>query len=486
MVSSVRFLPLHDAPRRIGSARTAIVHGDTRWSGADLDRRARQWAFQLAEHGVQSDALVAFDLPNGPDYFALAFGIYKLGATPAPLSPKLTTSEFEDIVSIMKPAGVVSSRAIPGYAIAPPIDGAAEISWDQGCPVASSWKACTSGGSTGRPKVIVDGRSAGFPAGTEFIAIPELSSVLIPGPLYHNAPFSAAIFALWRGNKIVTMPRFDEVMALSLIEREKIEWSIMVPTMMRRIMTLLDKGDAAFDLRSWKTIVHTAAPIDDALKRGWIERFGADHIWEVYGATEGLVRTWIGGAEWLTRPGSVGKAIGGAQIKIITEDGAHAAPAEIGEIFAIPATGPGTSYRYIGADRRMRPGGWESVGDYGWLDEDGYLFLADRRADLIICGGVNIWPAEVENVLLSHPAIQSAAVIGLPDDDLGARVHAVIESNDPALSFDSLCDFLKDKLSRHKIPRSVTIVTEPVRDEAGKVRKSDLKQTILEGEHANF
>jgi bile acid-coenzyme A ligase len=143
-----------------------------------------------------------------------------------------------------------------------------------------------------------------------------------------------------------------------------------------------------------------------------------------------------------------------------------------GEIFAMPPGGPGSSYRYIGAERRATPDGWESVGDVGHVDADGYLYLADRRADLIISGGVNIWPAEVEAALLLHPAIHSCAVVGLADEDLGQRVHAIVESDDPALDIDSLRLFLADRLSREKYPRSLNIQPTPVRDDAGKVRKS--------------
>jgi bile acid-coenzyme A ligase len=138
----------------------------------------------------------------------------------------------------------------------------------------------------------------------------------------------------------------------------------------------------------------------------------------------------------------------------------------------MPQGGPGSSYRYIGAERRATVDGWESVGDIGHLDADGYLYLADRRTDLIITGGVNVWPAEVEAALLAHPAIRSCAVVGLPDDDLGQRVHAVVESDDAALDLAGLRAFLSGRLSREKHPRSCAFQQSPVRDEAGKVRKT--------------
>ncbi len=456
--------PLADVPSATPADRIALIHGDAGWSFGDLDRRSRQWAAWLAARGVGPDDLVAFSRPNGPEFIALAFGIYRAGATPAPLSGKLTDYEREAILAVMKPQVFVAPDDGPGT------DG--DVSTHLADHVAASWKACTSGGSTGVPKVIVDARSAGFADGTEFIAIPADSVVLVPGPLYHNAPFSAAIFALWRGSTVVTMPRFDAAEALALIAEERATWAMMVPTMLHRIMALDPPQRAAFDLSSWQTVVHTAAPMPAWLKREWIEWRGPDHIWEVYGATEGIVRCWIGGREWLERPGSVGRPIGGGRLRILDPDGADCPPGTEGEVYAMPPTGPASTYRYIGAERRATPDGWESVGDIGWVDDSSYLYLSDRRTDLIICGGVNIWPAEVEAALLRHPAIASCAVMGRADRELGQIVHAQVESQSKELDLESLSAFLAPWLAKQKHPRSLEFQTGPVRDDAGKVRKT--------------
>lgn len=465
--ASNQALPLAEVFARIPAEREAIVHGDERWSFGDLDRRSAQIAAWLRSRGAQPDDLVAFSLPNGPDFLAVTFAIYRCGATPAPLSPKLPDAERFGILTTMQPRCYVSADDLPspGSASGPPPP----------LRVAASWKACTSGGSTGRPKVIVDGRSAQFAANTDFIAIPQDGRVLVPGPLYHNAPFSAAVFALWKGNTVVTLPRFDAAAALELIAAERIEWALMVPTMMHRIMALSPSTRDAYDLASWKTVVHTAAPMAPWLKHAWIDWLGPDHIWEVYGATEGLVRCWIGGREWLERPGSVGRPLGGARLRITGPDGAELPPGEPGEVYAMPAAGPGTSYRYLGAERRSIAGGWESVGDIGRVDSEGYLYLADRKDDLIISGGVNIWPTEVEAALLAHPDVASCAVYGVPDRDLGMIVHAVIET--PAeLTVAQVGSFLDRHLARAKHPRSIDLVARPVRDDAGKFRKPRFKE----------
>lgn len=462
-LASDNLLPLATIFARIPPTRTAMVHGDVRWSFGDLDRRSSGLAAWLQGRGVVAHDLVAFALPNGPEFLALTFGIYRCGATPAPLSPKLPDAEREAILATMQPRCVIDGAGLPDT------NGSAG-EWLDDVPVAASWKACTSGGSTGRPKVIVDGRLAGFAPGTDFIAIPADSTVLVPGPLYHNAPFSAAVFALWRGNAVVTMARFDAAEALALIAREQVEWALMVPTMMHRIMSLPDAERAGQDLSHWARVVHTAAPMADWLKHAWINWRGADHVWEVYGATEGLVRCWIGGSEWLARPGSVGRPLGGARLRILDDAGRDVPAGQQGEVFAMPATGPGSTYHYIGADRRMTDDGWESVGDIGRLDADGYLYLTDRKDDLIITGGINVWPAEVEAALLRHPEIRSCAVFGRADPDLGMVVHAMIETGSSHLE-TVLQAFLDRFLVRTKQPRSFEFTTTPVRDDAGKFRK---------------
>jgi bile acid-coenzyme A ligase len=448
-------IPGHHPPERL-----ALVHENERWTFGDLDARSALWASWLKAQGVRPDDLVSFAWPNGPDFIALAFGIYRAGATPAPLSPSAPEVETRAILAVMRPALHVLVGQEPGAETAP----------GPATHVAASWKACTSGGSTGQPKVIVDARPAGFPAGTDFIGIPEEKPVLVPGPLYHNAPFSAAVFALWRGCTVVSMDRFDAESSLGLIMREKIAWSIMVPTMLHRIWRLDPPIRDRFDLSAWTMVVHTAAPMADWLKRAWIGWRGADHIYEVYGATEGLVRCWIGGIEWLAHPGSVGRPLGGAKLRILSETGEEQPTGATGEVYAMPASGPGTTYRYIGAERRATHDGWESVGDSGYVDGDGYLFLTDRKNDMIISGGVNIWPAEVEAALLRHADVRSCAVYGAPDVDLGQIVHAVIETSEP-LSLEGVRAFLRSYLAHAKLPRSISIQAEPVRSDAGKFRK---------------
>lgn len=267
---------------------------------------------------------------------------------------------------------------------------------------------------------------------------------------------------------------------LDLVERHRINWAYLVPTMMSRIARLPIGRTAAADLTSLKTVLHMAAPCPEPVKRWWIDRIGADRVWEVYGGTERIGVTTIGGAAWLEHPGSVGQAPGGQEIIITGDDGRALQPGEIGEIHFRKTEGPGTAYRYIGAESRIS-GDLDSFGDMGWLDGDGYLFIADRRTDMILSGGVNLYPAEIEAAIEAMPGVRGCAVIGLPDPDLGQRVHAIVEWAEGAPP--AAAEFLADaaaRLSGLKRPGSVEFTAEPIRNGAGKVRRSALREARLQ------
>lgn len=450
---------------------------DAAMTWAELDRRSAARAAALAARGVVHDDLVAVSLPNGPDFVETAFAIWKCGATPLPLSPRLADEERRAILSLGEARAYVAEAPCPGSEV-PHVPSATHVGDAPFEPGATTthWKACTSGGSTGRPKIIVDHRPGAFDPDVDFLGLPRGGVVLNTAPLYHNGPFSAVGIAMFKGSSVVDMRRFDPERVLALIEAHRVQWVYLVPTMMHRIWKLGPDVRARYDLSSLEMAFHTAGPIPEWLKRAWIEWLGPARIGEVYGATEGLARIWISGDEWLAKPGSVGRVSGGAQVRVLDEHGRDCAPGVVGEIFLMPAGGPGSTYHYLGATARRTSEGWESVGDLGWLDEDGYLYLADRRDDMIITGGVNVYPAEVEAALLAHPSVASAVVIGLADEEFGHRVHAVIEPQGGTPALDALRSFLATRLVPAKIPRSWEFVGEPVRDDAGKVRRGALRR----------
>ena len=407
------------------------------------------------------------------------FAAWKLGATPQPVSAKLPEFERDQIIDLGKPRLVVGVpdgnyadiACLPaGYEPDPALG-------DEPLPerTASSFKAMTSGGSTGRPKLIVSKQPAAWSPEADFRHFQLRGAMLVPGPLYHNGPFLWAMIALFRGNTVAITTRFDAEQTLERIEALKIDTVYMVPTMMRRIWALPEDVRTKYDLSSLKALWHLAAPCPAWLKECFIDWLGAEVIWELYGGTEGQGATDIQGTEWLTHRGSVGRPVETCEMKIVGENGEDLPPGEVGEVFMRPLTGQGSTYRYIGAEPRAIEGGWESLGDLGWMDEEGYLYLSDRLSDMILCGGANIYPAEVEAAVEAFDGVRSCAVIGLPDDDLGATVHAIIDCPDGKIDEETLQAHLAERLVRYKIPRSFEYVRDPLRDDAGKVRRSALR-----------
>ncbi|ASG24533.1 AMP-binding protein [Nitrospirillum viridazoti] len=450
----------------------------------ELDARSNARARLLATQGVGPGDFVTVALPNGLDFYETTFAIWKLGAIPNIVSAKLPRLEMDAILDIVRPRLVVGHLPQAGIPVLPPGQGAAldQYSADPLPEVVSPhWKAMTSGGSTGRPKVIVDAMPARWNPEEGFLCQRPGDIILNPGPLYHNAPFHCIFTGLFVGGTIVEMGRFDALRALELIEAHGVTWVTMVPTMMHRIWRLAPETLSRFTLPSLRMMLHMAAPCATWLKEAWIGWLGSERVWEFYGTTEGIGSTMISGTDWLAHRGSVGQVREGYELAVLDADGHRRRPGEVGEIYFRPHGGPGSTYHYLGSPSR-RIGDWESTGDLGSVDQDGYLYLSDRRNDLIISGGANIYPAEVEAALDAHPAVRTSAVVGLPDEDWGARVHAIVQPVEGAdLNDADLLDFVAERLARFKLPKSIEFTSEPLRDEAGKVRRAALRDARLVG-----
>lgn len=481
-------MPMGDIPdfhvNRLGGERLAVVHGEDRLSWGELARRVTRRANALLAQGVAKDDIVTISLPNCNALYELAFACWKVGATPSLLSYRLPRSEFTAVLDLMRPKLVFASdpdiiAAVDALPAAFGLNEGGDRRVES--VVGTYWKAMTSGGSTGRPKIIVDHQPGEVDPFAPLLNMPQDKAVLNPGPLYHNAPFRFTVGALHRGNAIVSMAKFDAEEALRLIEQYGVAWAMMVPTMMNRIWRLPDEVRARYDVASLEAVWHSAAPMPAWLKEAWIAWIGAEKVWEIYGGTERQGNTILDGAEWQTHPGSVGRAYN-CSIRILDEAGRQLPAGEIGEVFLRPDAGPGNTYHYLGAEPRRASEGYETIGDYGWLDEDGYLFLADRRTDLIISGGANIYPAEVESALMEHPDVDIAVVIGVPHEDMGSVPHAIIKRAAGGGDLDEgvLRAFVEQRLSRSKTPRSYEFTEEELRDEAGKVRRSELRSRVLE------
>ncbi len=456
----------------------ALCCGDETLGWAALHRRTNRIARGLAERGVTRGDFLTIALPNGIGFVEAFFAAWKIGAVPQPVSWRLPLAEMTAIVDLAGSPLVIADTALeigrPVVSIESLLASSSDES-DLPDAVSPAWKAPTSGGSTGRPKLIVAGQPGVRMEGAWVRwRIAEDDVVLMPGPLYHNGPIVTAFPALWVGAPVVVMPRFDAEETLRLIEAHRATWVYLVPTMMSRIWRLPEETRRKYDLSSLRTVWHLAAPCPVWLKEAWIDWLGPDVVWELYGGTEGVAATIISDTEWLAHKGSVGKPTPNSQIEAFSSDGAMLPRGETGEIFMRQVQGPAT-YRYLGAETRALDGGWESIGDIGWVDADGYLYLADRRTDMILVGGANVYPAEVEAAIDEHPLVQSSCVIGIPDDDLGNRVHAIVQPR-PGLSTDALHAHLAERLVAYKRPRTVEFVDSPLRDEAGKVRRSQLRE----------
>ena len=455
--------------------RPSVTCGDESVTRAELDRRANRLARDLQAAGVDVGDMVTIALPNSVDWYVAFIACWKIGAIPQPVSSRLPGRELEQIVELADPPVVIGAE-VEGRTCLPL--GYQPQGDDAPLPdaISPAWKAPTSGGSTGRPKLIVSGDPSVIDLDApSALGITPDGCMVMPGPLYHNGPLVWSLTALLRGSHIVVLPRFDAEETLRLLALHRADIVYLVPTMMKRIWRLPEEVRESYDLSALKVVWHLAEPCPEWLKQVWIDWLGAERIFELYGGTEGQAGTIITGPEWLAHRGSVGRTYAG-EIKILDADGNEVPTGEMGEVW-MRRTREEETYHYLGAEPRRREDGWESLGDMGRLDEDGYLYLGDRMQDMILSGGSNIYPAEVEAALQEHPLVRSCVVIGLPDDDLGNRIHAIVEAD--GVTEDELRTFMGERLVRYKVPRTFEFVTETLRDDAGKVRRAALRAERL-------
>jgi len=463
--------------------RPAVTFGDRTLTRAELCERAERLAAHFASLGVTAGSTVTIGLPNSVEFVESMIATWLLGAVPQPISHRLPSVERAAIIELADPALVIGVRADETggrptlEAIPDELPPSPQVFVRAVSPV---WKILTSGGSTGRPKLIMAVQPAlvenvvGF---SDLLRLPTDGCVLVTGPMSHNAPFVVTILGLLKGNHVVVMPRFDASEALQLVERHRVQWLYLVPTMMLRIWRLPEDERLGCDLSSLDVAYHMAAPCPQWLKQAWIDWLGPDAVFELYGGTELQAMTVITGTEWLKHRGSVGCPVIG-EIEVRGDDGRVLPPLEVGEVWMRRGQDEPVPYRYVGATAKTAPDGWESLGDLGYLDDEGFVYLTDRNADMILVGGANVYPAEVEAALDEHPAVRSSCVIGLPDQDLGNVPHALVELFEPTTD-DALFTHLRERLVSYKFPRSIERVAEPLRDDVGKVRRSALRAARL-------
>ena len=468
---------------------TTVMHsGHTETMSRDALRHSSdRMALALSEQGVTTGTLVPIHLPTCNQFLTAAVAILKAGGTPMPVSDRLPAAELVALLELADPCVIVSrndaDQTLFQQPVLNPDDFLAASPLPEPLPyrISNPVKALASGGSTGRSKLIVTTGDALFDP--ENPVIPQLMRFepgdlkYSPGPLYHNGPFWFSINMLLRGGRVLLNERFNAARSLEIIETHQPTVLNLVPTMMQRMLREPDWQNVNFD--SVRVVWHLAAPCPAWAKEGFIDKLGGERVLELWAATEANGLTIIDGDEWLDHRGSVGKGVG-TEILILDEHREPLPIGEVGEIFTrIAGAAPPCEYRGSAPLEALNEG-FTSVGDLGWLDDEGYLYLADRRTDLIISGGANIFPAEIEAVISQHPDVRDVAVIGLKDDDLGRRVHAVVEATSadgPTADLgDELLLLCRAQLLPYKAPRSLEIVAALPRNEAGKIRRSQLRE----------
>lgn len=446
----------------------------------ELDASTNRLARAYAELGVGEGDYVTVVLPNSIEWAQAVLATWKLGAIPQPLSPRLPDAELSGLLEL-RPRALIVGREDPTGRI-PSVQTSFVADQDvSDAPlperVSPVLKAMASGGSTGRPKLIEAGGDSRFPALVGYpLGAQEGDVNLISVPMSHNTGFTTFAIGLVQGHHLVLMPRFEPHEFLRLVTEHRVTFLTTVPTIMQRLLPVYRADPDAYDLSSIRRFWHVGAPCPPAVKRAWIEILQPDALWELYGGTELQALTFISGSQWLDHPGSVGVVVAG-EMKVLDDDGNECPPGVVGEIYMRPSPGSAPTYRYIGATAKSRDG-WDSLGDLGYFDQDGFLYLSDRRVDMFTVGGKNVYPAEIESALAEHPAVLSCLVVGVPHDDLGQVPHALVHA-DGDLDEAGVIAFLSERVERHKVPRTVEFTDEPLRDDAGKARRSAVRDAVI-------
>jgi fatty-acyl-CoA synthase len=473
----------------------------------EMEKRANQLAHLFRSRGLREGDAVAILMENNEHYHTVMWAARRCGLYYVPINTHLIAAEAAYIIDNSSAGAIVGSAAVgpvlqdlaehlpnglPGLLIVAnaDLDGwqrYPECIADQpDTPIPDEIEGDLlqySSGTTGRPKGIKRALSHLPPA-----QAPALMGALVafwmnpdgvylsPAPLYHTAPSVWSMTMQAAGVPVVVMDKFDAEGTLDAIQRHRVTHGQFVPVMFTRMLKLPAAIRDSYDVSSLERVMHAAAPCPVEIKRQMIDWWGPI-VDEYYASSEAIGSTLITAEDWLEHPGSVGRPMGGA-LHIVDEDGTELPPGQPGEIYFES----GASFEYLNdaektaASRHHR--GWMTVGDVGYLDEDGYLYLTDRRHHMIISGGVNIYPQEAENMLVTHPRVLDAAVFGIPDEEMGQSVKGVVQLVDPTGASDEfaeeLLQWLRERLAHYKCPRSLSFTEQLPRTDTGKLYKQSL------------
>ncbi len=477
--------------------------------------RVHQYSHGFRALGLQEGDVVATVMPNEHTLLELYLAALQIGLYFTPVNWHLVAREIayvladseakvvvgserfaEAVKSACDEAGVPADRRFTSG----PIDGFTDVSAIRDGQPMTRPPDLTAGqammytsGTTGNPKGVRRKLTGANPdesgAAMAFFPLmfdfkPNEGVHLTVGPLYHAAQITFATSSLHLGHTVVLMDKWTPVGTLERVDKYKVTTSHFVPTMFHRLLALPKEERERYDVSSWTNVVHAAAPCPIPTKREMFDWWGPC-IYEYYAATEGGGTT-VKPEEWLKKPGTVGQPWPTSEIKIRDDDGNELPPGQPGTVWIKP---PGAAAFEYHKDKKKTSDSWRdgffTVGDVGYLDEDGWLYLSDRKADMIISGGVNIYPAEIENVLATHPKVADVGVIGVPNDEWGEEVKALVELNEGLAPSDGIVaelgEFCRENLAGYKVPRSIEFREQLPRTDTGKLLKRELREPYWAG-----
>jgi long-chain acyl-CoA synthetase len=494
-----------------------LVLGQRALSAEDLDQRVRRLASGLATLGVGRGDCIAILMRNDMPFIEAAYGAQQLGAYAVPVNWHFKAEEIDyimrdsgakvlcghaDLLAPLVghlPAGVTliavdtppdvaepyGLRPLQAQDVPGAIDYAAFVAGQvphQGQPTLAPLVMFYTSGTTGHPKGVrrpapnAQQMAASERVRRDIMGLKPGVRTCVPGPLYHSAPNAFAMRAGRVGEVMVLMPRFEPADLLDIIGRERIDTMFMVPTMLIRLLKLPKDVRQKADVSSLRHIIIAAAPCPPEVKRAMIEWWGPV-IYEFYGSTESSAVTLADSADALAKPGTVGRAVQGAEIRILDDQGRILPTGEIGEVYTRWSELPDFTYHNKPDQRQaIDRDGFITSGDVGYMDADGYLFLCDRKRDMVISGGVNIYPAEIEAVLHDMPGLKDCAVFGIPDTEFGEALMAVVEPQ-PGITLGAadVSAYLTQHLAGYKVPRRIEIRHDLPREDSGKIFKRRLR-----------
>jgi fatty-acyl-CoA synthase/long-chain acyl-CoA synthetase len=486
--------------------------GVTRWSYAELNARSNRLARRMLGLGIRPRDRVIWCGMNSPEVVAVTHAARKIGATAVPLNYRLSPEEaayvvdnsdavfafvdadhadlFAEIrgqIRKVREVAVYGGDAAPGQLAAAGWLAEGDAAEPEPAELVEAATMIYTSGTTGHPKGAVR-RGTGDPeqlrALIGLIGYQPEDVYLSTGPLYHSGPggFMGIAFAL--GNTVVLQRKFDPEDWLRLVERYRVTTSFSAPTPIRMICNLPEEVKRRFDRSSMKRLIANAAPWSFALKQAYLADFPADSLFEVYGSTELGVNTILEPKDQLRKPGSCGRPSPGVEVRLLDDDGREVTrPHQPGELFVRSKSVFATYHKAQEKYEAERRGEFHTVGDVAYFDEEGYLYICDRKKDMIISGGMNIYPAEIEAAIESHPDVYDVAVIGIPSEEWGESVHAIVVTQPGrSLASEAVIAHARAHLAGYKIPRSVSFLPELPRTGSGKILKRVLREPFWAGQ----